>query len=208
MQYKVTVTHMAFEDEPKVVADVDIPHDMTLLSRSDCNKMLSYAFKMTNHIDSDWTKNCGITMLTPGSARSTSVGDRMRLWMRKGNGNGNKPTVERFKDIVERSGEGLVTWYGKYNGRFHFEGYALRTDFLEDAEQFVTSMGVYEDETLDSLGNSLGSWDHTDNLGGGYIVAWDKDRFHNIDDVWETYGTYDVASFGFEELIPRNMEEN
>ena len=84
MQYKVTVTHMAFEDEPKVVADVDIPNDMPSLSRSDRNKMLSYAFKMTNHIDSDWTKNDGITMLTPGSARSTSVGDRMRLWMRKG----------------------------------------------------------------------------------------------------------------------------
>ena len=196
MQYKVTVTHMAFEDEPKVVADVDIPDNMPSMSRSDRHKMLSYAFKMTNHIDSDWTKNCGITMLTPGSARSTSVGDRMRLWVRKGNGNGNKPTVEHFKDVVERSGEGLVTWYGKYNGRFHFEGYALQTDFLEDAEQFVTSIEGYEDEALDSLG----TWDHTDNLGGGYIVAWDKDRFHNIDDVWETYGTYDVASFGFEEV--------
>ena len=199
MQYKVTVTHMAFEDEPKVVADVDIPHDMPSLSRSDRNKMLSYAFKMTNHIDSDWTKNDGITMLTPGSARSTSVGDRMRLWMRKGSGtydNANKPTVERFKDIVERSGEGLVTWYGKYNGRFYFEGYALRTEFLEDAEQFVTSIEGYEDEALDSLG----TWDHTDHFGMGYIVAWDKRRFHNIDDVWETYGTYDVASFGFEEV--------
>lgn len=198
MQYKVTVTHMAFEDEPKVVADVYIPHDMPSISRSDRNKMLSYAFKMTNHIDSDWTKNCGITMLTPGSARSTSVGDRMRLWMRKGNGtydNGNKPTVERFKDVVERSGEGLVTWYGKYNGRFYFEGYALRTDFHEDADQFVRIMEGYEDETLDSLG----TWDHTDNLGSGYIVAWDKRRFHNFD-VWETYGTYDVASFGFEEV--------
>ena len=92
MQYKVTVTHMAFEDEPKVVADVDIPDYMLPnMSRSDRKfdpfepyKMLSYAFKMTNHIDSDWTKNDGITMLTPGSARSTSVGDRMRLWIRKG----------------------------------------------------------------------------------------------------------------------------
>ncbi|MAS98933.1 MAG: hypothetical protein CMF29_08460 [Kiritimatiellaceae bacterium] len=197
MQYKVTVTHMAFEDEPKNVADVDIPHDMPSLSRSDRNKMLSYAFKMTNHIDTDWTKNCGITMLTPGSARSTSVGDRMRLWVRKGNGNGNKPTVSRFKDVVERSGEGLVTWYGRYNGRFYFDGYALQTEFLEDAEQFVTSMKAYEDETLDSLG----TWDHTDNLGRGYIVAWDKNRFHNIDDLWKTYGTYDVANFGFEEVL-------
>ncbi len=87
MQYKVTVTHMAFEDEPKVVADVDIPDYMLppLTSvRFEPYKMLSYAFKMTNHIDSDWTKNDDITMLTPGSARSTSVGDRMRLWMRKG----------------------------------------------------------------------------------------------------------------------------
>ena len=95
MQYKVTVTHMAFEDEPKVVADVDIPHDMPSLSRSDRIRsipmaqsqlvgMLDYAFKMTNHIDSDWRKNDCITMLTPGNARSTSVGDRMRLWMRKG----------------------------------------------------------------------------------------------------------------------------
>jgi len=86
MQYKVTVTHMAFEDEPKNVADVDIPPAVSE-GRSvllNCNKMLSYAFKMTNHIDSDWTKNDVITMLTPGSARSTSVGDRMRLWIRKG----------------------------------------------------------------------------------------------------------------------------
>ena len=196
MQYKVTVTHMAFEDEPKNVADVDIPHDMPSLSRSDRNKMLSYAFKMTNHIDSDWTKNCGVTMLTPGSARSTSVGDRMRLWVRKGNGNGNKPTVSRFKDVVERSGEGWVTWYGRYIGRFYFDGYALRAEFLEDAEQFVASMKAYEDETLDSLG----MWDQSDQLGLGYVVAWDKDRFHNIDDLWKTYGTYDVANFGFEEV--------
>ena len=195
MQYKVTVTHMAFEDEPKVVADVDIPDNMPSTSKLFPKNLLAYAYKMTNHIDSDWTKNGGVTMLTPGSARSTSVGDQMRLWMRKGKGNGNanKPTVERFKDIVERTGEGWVTWYGRYSGRFYFDGYALQTEFLEDAEQFVENMKSYEDETLDSLG----IWDQSDQFGLGYVVAWNKDRFHSIDDVWQPYGTYDVVNFGF-----------
>lgn len=32
-------------------------------------------FELTNHIDSDWTKNDGVTPARLGSIRSTSVGD-------------------------------------------------------------------------------------------------------------------------------------
>ena len=36
------------------------------------------AFERTNHIDTDWTKNCGVESLQPRQ-RSTSVGDVMVL---------------------------------------------------------------------------------------------------------------------------------
>jgi hypothetical protein len=32
-------------------------------------------FELTNHIDSDWTKNAEVTLLVPNRVRSTSVGD-------------------------------------------------------------------------------------------------------------------------------------
>ena len=37
-------------------------------------KSLEQVFELTNHIDSDWTKNAGVAAV-PGQHRSTSVGD-------------------------------------------------------------------------------------------------------------------------------------
>jgi hypothetical protein len=39
--------------------------------------LLDEVFGMTNHVDSDWTKNDNITWVAEGSQRSTSVGDRI-----------------------------------------------------------------------------------------------------------------------------------
>ena len=37
------------------------------------------AFRLTNHIESDWTKNEGVSAMGNGQWRSTSVGDVMRV---------------------------------------------------------------------------------------------------------------------------------
>lgn len=40
---------------------------------------LETAFRLTNHIDSDWTKNDGVQVLACEPLRSTSVGDVVEL---------------------------------------------------------------------------------------------------------------------------------
>lgn len=50
-------------------------HQVAVVETDDLNM----AYQLTNHIDSDWTKNAGVRM-TPSvqTARSTSVGDILR----------------------------------------------------------------------------------------------------------------------------------
>ena len=72
MENQVTVIHSAHEDEPKVVAKVDVGN------LSDMGA-LEYAFRSTNNIEGPWILNEHVNYLgnNPDRARQTSVGDEM-----------------------------------------------------------------------------------------------------------------------------------
>ena len=80
------------------------------------------------------------------------------------------PTIEEFKDEVERYAEEYdMRYYGKYNGRSFHKGIAVSCECLGDAGQFVHG--------LKESGYDLGKWDHQDNLGFSKIISWSIDRF-------------------------------
>jgi hypothetical protein len=72
MENQVTVIHSAHEDEPKVVAKVDVGN------LSDMGA-LEYAFRSTNNIEGPWILNEHVKYLgnNPDEVRQTSVGDEM-----------------------------------------------------------------------------------------------------------------------------------
>jgi hypothetical protein len=78
-----------------------------------------------------------------------------------------KPTIEQFKNVVDRSGE--ANWYGEYHGRVYYEGIGVTADSLGDIATLMVEMK--------SEGFSLPKWDHQDSLGMGSIVAWRKSKF-------------------------------
>lgn len=83
---KVTVVHTAFEDAPRIVAEVDAPH-------AKVEEALEYAYRWTNNVMGSWSRsdledngdyNPAVTRVADlheggMGLRSTSVGDMMHV---------------------------------------------------------------------------------------------------------------------------------
>ena len=81
---KVTVVHTAFEDAPRIVAEVNAPH-------AKVEEALEYAYRWTNNVMGSWSRtdienngdaNDDVEVVKPVGDmghRSTSVGDYMRV---------------------------------------------------------------------------------------------------------------------------------
>ena len=82
-----------------------------------------------------------------------------------------KPTINEFESHVEGSMTAdLVTWFGYYEGRFYYEGIAVEAEEDSDVVDMLINFNKGRKE-------SLGSWDHKDNMGTDYIYAWRLDNF-------------------------------
>tara|TARA_B100000242_G_scaffold285159_1_gene249275 strand:- start:12 stop:317 length:306 start_codon:yes stop_codon:yes gene_type:complete len=69
---QISVIHEAYEDEPQLVAWVEVPKDAT------AEKKLSMAYMLTNSIDEGWWENEEVTPLFSGEGcRSTCIGDKV-----------------------------------------------------------------------------------------------------------------------------------
>ena len=82
--------------------------------------------------------------------------------------------VEKLKLFVEDQTDLEIKWYGKYNGRFYFEGYGIYGD-ASDIAEFM--------DRLPEARLGIGHYNHQDNLGFDIIVAWSLSKFdkRNID---------------------------
>ena len=83
---KVTVVHTAFEDAPRIVAEVEAPH-------AKLEEALEYAYRWTNNVMGSWSRddledngdyNPNVTRVAPlhedgMGLRSTSMGDMMHV---------------------------------------------------------------------------------------------------------------------------------
>jgi len=83
---KVTVVHTAFEDAPRIVAEVEAPH-------AKVEEALEYAYRWTNNVMGSWSRddledngdyNPNVTRVAPlhedgMGLRSTSTGDMMHV---------------------------------------------------------------------------------------------------------------------------------
>ena len=69
---QILVIHEAYEDEPQLVAWVEVPKDATV------TKKLSMTYMLTNSIDEGWWENEEVTPLFSGEGcRSTCIGDKV-----------------------------------------------------------------------------------------------------------------------------------
>jgi len=82
-----------------------------------------------------------------------------------------KISVQEFKDLVESlEMNGVdVHFRGEYHGRFFYEGIGVDVENLAVAAEIVAELKYH--------GYDLGSWDHQDNMGLGFVVAWRTSKF-------------------------------
>ena len=74
----VSVIHSAFDEDPHVVAFVEVDKEWTVTEK------LEFAFEMTNSINDAWYNNKEITKMFDGDGcRSTSVGDMLLVGTEK-----------------------------------------------------------------------------------------------------------------------------
>lgn len=76
--------------------------------------------------------------------------------------------VEKLKLFVEAQTDLEIKWYGKYDGRFYFEGYGIYGD-ASDIAEFM--------DRLPEARLGIGHYNHQDNLGFDIIVAWSLSKF-------------------------------
>ena len=75
---RVSVIHSAFDENPHVVAFVEVDKEWTVTEK------LEFAFEMTNSINDAWYNNKEITKMFDGDGcRSTSVGDMLLVGTEK-----------------------------------------------------------------------------------------------------------------------------
>ena len=69
---QISVIHEAYEDEPQLVAMVEVPKNATVTEK------LSIAFMLTNSIDEGWWENEEVTPMFSGEGcRCTCIGDKV-----------------------------------------------------------------------------------------------------------------------------------
>ena len=76
--------------------------------------------------------------------------------------------VEKLKLFVEDQTDLEIKWYGKYEGRFYFEGYGIYGQ-AGDIAEFM--------DRLSETRLGIGHYNHQDNLGFDIIVAWSLSKF-------------------------------
>ena len=75
---KVAVIHAAFDEEPRTVAFVEVPKNVSV------DQKLETAFRLTNSVNHAWWENEGVTPMFPEKGcRSTSVGDMVLIGTEK-----------------------------------------------------------------------------------------------------------------------------
>ena len=75
---KVAVIHAAFDEEPRTVAFVEVPKNVSV------DQKLETAFRLTNSINHAWWENEEVTPMFPEQGcRSTSVGDMVLVGTEK-----------------------------------------------------------------------------------------------------------------------------
>ena len=75
---KVAVIHAAFDEEPRTVAFVEVPKNVSV------DQKLETAFRLTNSVNHAWWENEGVTPMFPEQGcRSTSVGDMVLVGTEK-----------------------------------------------------------------------------------------------------------------------------
>ena len=75
---KVAVIHAAFDEEPRTVAFVEVPKNVSV------DQKLETAFRLTNSINHAWWENEDVTPMFPEQGcRSTSVGDMVLVGTEK-----------------------------------------------------------------------------------------------------------------------------
>ena len=67
-----------FLRDPIIAAEIAGSKDLELVANVDTND-LNKAFSLTNHIETDWRENEGVTFVGKFNSRSTSVGDVFEL---------------------------------------------------------------------------------------------------------------------------------
>ena len=99
---KVTVVHTAFEDAPRIVAEVNAP-------LSKVEEALEYAYRWTNNVMGSWSRddledngdyNPNVTRVAPlhkdgMGLRSTSMGDMMHV-----NGRSFEVAMMGFQELI------------------------------------------------------------------------------------------------------------
>lgn len=74
------------------------------------------------------------------------------------------PSLEQLEDACNAC-DG-VSYHGRYQGRFFFEGYAVVTDDAASLTELFMQ--------LDSMGLKMPMPDHQDNMGFNMLFAWDE----------------------------------
>lgn len=77
------------------------------------------------------------------------------------------PTTSQLKDACMDCD--LVDWYGFYNGRWHFKGYAVVCNDSGDLAELINA--------CHGRGFQLPRPDHQDNMGFNTLFAWSEDVF-------------------------------
>ena len=77
------------------------------------------------------------------------------------------PTTSQIKDACDAC-EG-VEWYGHYNGRWFFKGYAVVCDDSSDLAELINACR--------DAGFQLPRPDHQDNKGLNTLFAWSEELF-------------------------------
>jgi hypothetical protein len=84
-----------------------------------------------------------------------------------------KPTVEQFEEIIidrfPPYDDNGVRFHGVYHGRFFYRGIGVDVS--------TTAQGMDIVDAVRAEGYTLGSWDHSDQLGLGSIIAWSAGNF-------------------------------
>ncbi len=80
-------------------------------------------------------------------------------------------TSSQFESYVLNNGIDFdVRWQGEYHGRFFHKGFAVYCECPSDVEDMVKQM-------KERHGWDLGWWDHSDNLGMGFVCSWNVSSF-------------------------------
>ncbi len=78
-----------------------------------------------------------------------------------------RPTLEQIKSVCESCDQ--IQWYGAYQGRWGFNGYAVVADNASALAELIME--------LNRRGLEFVPFNHEDNMGLSRLFAWSEDVF-------------------------------